>query len=157
MFMKNISLLLILAVAISITTWSCKSQNKVEDKKIDLTSKVDSASYAIGMQIGQNFAQQGLDTVMNIDLIIAGLKDQIAKEAKLDINQTDQIVNDFFMEQQKAASAGKLKEGEDFYYTPEGYKCFTEKYHLKRGYCCKSGCRHCPYGFDKKTGTTKTK
>jgi len=46
-------------------------------------------------------------------------------------------------------------EGEDFYYTPEGYKCFTEKYHLKRGYCCKSGCRHCPYGFDKKTGSFK--
>lgn len=44
---------------------------------------------------------------------------------------------------------------EDFYYTPEGYKCFTEKYHLKRGYCCKSGCRHCPYGFDKKTGEVK--
>ncbi|WP_396152993.1 DUF5522 domain-containing protein, partial [Flavobacterium sp.] len=21
--------------------------------------------------------------------------------------------------------------------------------------CCKSGCRHCPYGFDKKTGTNK--
>ena len=49
----------------------------------------------------------------------------------------------------------KLIEGEDFYLTPEGYKCFTEKHHLKRGYCCKSGCRHCPYGFDKKTGTIK--
>ena len=49
----------------------------------------------------------------------------------------------------------KLKEGEDFYYTPEGYKCFTEKFHLKRGYCCKSGCRHCPYGFDKKTGSIR--
>ena len=48
-----------------------------------------------------------------------------------------------------------LIEGEDFYYTPEGYKCFTEKHHLKRGYCCKSGCRHCPYGYDKKTGTIK--
>lgn len=46
----------------------------------------------------------------------------------------------------------KLKEGEDFYYTSEGYKCFTERYHLKRGYCCKSGCRHCPYGYNKKTG-----
>ena len=46
----------------------------------------------------------------------------------------------------------KLIEGEDYYLTPEGYKVFTEKYHLKRGYCCKSGCRHCPYGFDKKTG-----
>ncbi|MCU0471145.1 MAG: DUF5522 domain-containing protein [Arcicella sp.] len=26
---------------------------------------------------------------------------------------------------------------------------FTEAYHLKRGYCCKNGCRHCPYGFSK--------
>jgi hypothetical protein len=40
----------------------------------------------------------------------------------------------------------------DFYYSPEGYIVFTEKYHLKRGYCCKSGCKHCPYGYNKKTG-----
>jgi len=40
----------------------------------------------------------------------------------------------------------------DFYYSPEGYIVFTEQYHLKRGYCCKSGCKHCPYGFNKKTG-----
>lgn len=26
---------------------------------------------------------------------------------------------------------------------------FTAAYHLKRGYCCKSGCLHCPYGFHK--------
>ncbi|MCB0466489.1 MAG: hypothetical protein KDC78_12580 [Aequorivita sp.] len=43
-----------------------------------------------------------------------------------------------------------LEEG-DYYLTPEGYKCFTEQYHLKRGYCCESGCRHCPYGFDPST------
>jgi hypothetical protein len=41
---------------------------------------------------------------------------------------------------------------EDYYLSPEGFKIFTEKYHLKRGYCCKSGCKHCPYGYDKKTG-----
>ncbi|HAJ81141.1 MAG: hypothetical protein CMB97_09775 [Flavobacteriaceae bacterium] len=45
-----------------------------------------------------------------------------------------------------------LEEG-DYYLTPEGYRCFTEQYHLKRGYCCESGCRHCPYGYDKKTNT----
>ena len=45
----------------------------------------------------------------------------------------------------------ELEDG-DYYLTPEGYKCFTEQYHLKRGYCCENGCRHCPYGFDKKTG-----
>jgi hypothetical protein len=34
---------------------------------------------------------------------------------------------------------------EDFYL--EGpYLVFTAAYHLKRGYCCHSGCRHCPYG-----------
>ena len=37
----------------------------------------------------------------------------------------------------------------DFYY--EGpYLVFTEAYHLKRGYCCGSGCRHCPYGGQQK-------
>lgn len=46
---------------------------------------------------------------------------------------------------------------EDFYKTPEGYIVFTEKYHLKRGYCCKSGCKHCPYGYDPKTGDLKKK
>lgn len=33
---------------------------------------------------------------------------------------------------------------EDYYY--EGpYLVFTAAYHLKRGTCCNSGCRHCPY------------
>ncbi|MEO6348532.1 MAG: urocanate hydratase [Aquaticitalea sp.] len=39
-------------------------------------------------------------------------------------------------------------EAGDYYLTPEGYRCFTEQYLLKRGYCCESGCRHCPYGFN---------
>lgn len=41
---------------------------------------------------------------------------------------------------------------EDFYLSEEGYLIFTEKYLLKRGYCCKNGCKHCPYGFDKMKG-----
>lgn len=40
---------------------------------------------------------------------------------------------------------------EDYYLTPEGFIVFTEHYLRKRGYCCKSGCRHCPYGYDPKT------
>lgn len=54
----------------------------------------------------------------------------------------------------------KLIPDVDYYLNEMGYKVFTEKYHLERGYCCKSGCRHCPYGYDKKTDTfsnTKTK
>lgn len=35
-------------------------------------------------------------------------------------------------------------EPEDFYYE-NGLMVFTAAYHLKRGYCCNSGCRHCPF------------
>lgn len=34
---------------------------------------------------------------------------------------------------------------EDFY-LEDGKMVFTAAYHLKRGSCCGSGCRHCPYG-----------
>ncbi len=49
----------------------------------------------------------------------------------------------------------ELVLGEDYYIADAGYRIFTSKYLLKRGYCCKSGCKHCPYGFDKKTGLIK--
>ena len=37
-----------------------------------------------------------------------------------------------------------LVEGEDFY-IENGLYVFTSKFLLRRGYCCRSGCRHCPY------------
>jgi len=41
-------------------------------------------------------------------------------------------------------SAATELSPEDFYY--EGpYIVFTATYLLKRGYCCNSNCRHCPY------------
>lgn len=43
----------------------------------------------------------------------------------------------------------QLKEGEDYYINRDGLFVFTEKYLKKRGTCCKSGCRHCPWGFNK--------
>jgi Family of unknown function (DUF5522)/Cysteine-rich CWC len=33
------------------------------------------------------------------------------------------------------------------YYIEGGFMVFTEIYHVNRGYCCKSGCRHCVYGY----------
>jgi len=46
-------------------------------------------------------------------------------------------------------------EKDDYYFSDEGYIVFTEKYLLKRGYCCQNGCKHCPYGFDRKKGRFK--
>jgi hypothetical protein len=47
-------------------------------------------------------------------------------------------------------SVGRVEgdlEAEDFYMDGP-YVVFTAAYHLKRGYCCNSGCRHCPYDSD---------
>ncbi len=45
-------------------------------------------------------------------------------------------------------SSPPLVEGLD-YYVENGLIVFTAHYLRNRGYCCESGCRHCPYGFQK--------
>jgi hypothetical protein len=48
-----------------------------------------------------------------------------------------------------------LVEGID-YYIEDGSVVLTAIYLQRRGYCCESGCRHCPYGFvreDEKPGS----
>lgn len=34
---------------------------------------------------------------------------------------------------------------DELYLDPDGRVVFRAAYHLRRGYCCQSGCRHCPY------------
>jgi hypothetical protein len=48
-------------------------------------------------------------------------------------------------ESEGAPKAPPDLEPEDYYYEGE-YLVFTAAYHLKRGSCCGSGCRHCPWG-----------
>ncbi len=50
----------------------------------------------------------------------------------------------------------EVVEDTDFY-IENGYYVFTSSYLLKRGYCCQSGCRHCPYGFDRKMAKKSNK
>lgn len=57
----------------------------------------------------------------------------MTKPANLDAN-----------EEENEPTSGEELRSEDFYY--EGpYMVFTAAYHLRRGYCCNSDCRHCPY------------
>jgi len=41
------------------------------------------------------------------------------------------------------------------YYFENGLLVYTAVYHLKRGWCCGSGCRHCPYEPRHVEGGTK--
>lgn len=48
----------------------------------------------------------------------------------------------------KAKKLPKVADQLDIdFYIENSLQVFTAWNHLKRGYCCKSNCRHCPYGF----------
>lgn len=40
-----------------------------------------------------------------------------------------------------------LVEGRDYYFDERGLMVLTGDYLLRRGSCCRNGCRHCPYGY----------
>jgi len=50
-----------------------------------------------------------------------------------------------------------LKENEDYYINKDGNFVFTREYHLKRGYCCKNKCLHCPWNYGKEAGDKNIK
>jgi hypothetical protein len=52
-------------------------------------------------------------------------------------------VTQFHRNNRQQAAPLKVLPG-DFYFE-QGLIVFTAAYHLRRGYCCGSGCRHCPY------------
>jgi hypothetical protein len=52
-------------------------------------------------------------------------------------------VAEFHRTKRPAAIPPKIVPG-DFYFDG-GLMVFTAEYHRRRGYCCGSDCRHCPY------------
>ncbi|HMQ03053.1 MAG TPA: DUF5522 domain-containing protein [Pyrinomonadaceae bacterium] len=53
-------------------------------------------------------------------------------------------------EEKEKVTSHEFKEGTDYYFE-NGLMVLTAEFLLKRGYCCGSGCRHCPYPEDPKS------
>lgn len=45
----------------------------------------------------------------------------------------------------------------DYYIDENKQVVLTESFLRKRGRCCKKGCKHCPYGFQKETANAVNK
>src|ERR1700741_1443576 len=71
--------------------------------------------------------------------------DCLRKTVKEEINHLMQTKTKDVLIEIAGKYSGKesLIEGID-YYMEKGLWVFTAWYHLKRGHCCESGCRHCP-------------
>ncbi|MBP7077625.1 MAG: FKBP-type peptidyl-prolyl cis-trans isomerase [Bacteroidales bacterium] len=93
---------------------SCQSQKKSTDEKISLSNSKDSASYAIGMQIANNFKSNGIDTDINMEAVIAGLRDNGTGKTQFTIETADQVVQRYFASISESKNAGKVEEGQKF-------------------------------------------
>ncbi|MEM0994684.1 MAG: FKBP-type peptidyl-prolyl cis-trans isomerase [Bacteroidota bacterium] len=74
-------------------------------------SKMDSISYSVGVMLASNLKQQGLDQV-NLEVVMAGLKETIADKAQIDQRMAGSILKQYVTErrmQQEQENAAKGK------------------------------------------------
>lgn len=111
--MKKINIFAFLIVA-SLVLGSCNTNKKQVTEPVNLETASDSASYAIGIQISENFKSQDLKDVINFDALIAGINENIADESRIEMEATEKIVNDFFSSIQQNQHTDKVAAGEAF-------------------------------------------
>ena len=73
---------------------------------------MDKLSYALGLGIGQQLAQMGVGTDLNIDDFAQSIKDVLAgKEPKVAHREAQQIVQDYFQRQEARLQAERAEKG----------------------------------------------
>ena len=116
---------IIIPFALSIAIISCNNKSQ---ETIELTSEIDSVSYAIGSSIASSIENQNKQIKeqspeMNIDMVNQSILSNLnsTSEPILDSATTQQIIESFFnkkqaeqQEQARIEMAPKIKEGEEF-------------------------------------------
>tara|TARA_B110001452_G_scaffold167053_1_gene139536 strand:- start:456 stop:1130 length:675 start_codon:yes stop_codon:yes gene_type:complete len=105
--MKNIIFLSSLILFIA-----CKTEKT--NQTANLVTELDSVSYSLGVNIGENFKTQIED--INLDNFEAGIKDVLKKdvEAKISDNQAQAIIQSYFSKKQQKQSESVIEEGVNF-------------------------------------------
>lgn len=80
--------------------------------KVELKSKTDSVSYAIGMDIGKNFKER--EIAVNLDILKAAMSDVLnGKPTTLTQEQVQQVMTAFGQEMQQKAMAKQQKAADE--------------------------------------------
>jgi iron complex transport system substrate-binding protein len=101
----------------------------------DLPAVKNGRVYAV--DANSYFARPGPRVVEGAELLARLIHPELFKKGTDNYSDSYQLVDVSLLK-------GQLTEGRD-YYTENGVMVFTGSYLERRGYCCGSGCRHCPY------------
>ena len=89
---------------------ACKSD---APKEVILSNEIDSVSYSLGVNIGENIKTQFED--IKIDNFLTGLKEVIdGTEPKINNDQALMVIQNYFTKKQSALSEEKIDEGRKF-------------------------------------------
>jgi len=107
----------IIILAASVVLAACQSNNS--SKTVSLTNENDSASYALGVLIGQN-NKQNLDASpgtkdLNVDILINAFTGQMkGEESQMDANQANTLIQKFFKKVSEREATKNAEEGKAF-------------------------------------------
>ncbi len=112
--------LLLLMVGISTYNYGQKAKKDSKNDSapvitpLTLNTQLDSVSYALGIYLGNNLKQQGLDKI-NADIFAAGIKDYSSNpKPVIDNSQASDIISRYLMGQRKAKASKNIEEGKLF-------------------------------------------
>ncbi|ETK06870.1 peptidylprolyl isomerase [Tannerella sp. oral taxon BU063 isolate Cell 1/3] len=116
--MKKINVWMMAAAAAACVTMNSCNQGVSTDAK--LSSQIDSLSYAVGINVGNNIKASAAtfpgEDSLKIDLVIKGLltvlKDSAAQ--KMTFEDASAYINAYIMKVQQAQAEAELKVGQDF-------------------------------------------
>ncbi len=113
MKMIKISAVTMSIVAAMFLMSSCDQMSGAK-KDVSLNSELDSVSYAIGIDIGQNIKGQGFDEI-NAEAIAKGFDDIFKeKETLMTLEDANSYVRDYFQKLVKMKADKNLKKAEDW-------------------------------------------
>lgn len=88
-------------------------KKKKKGKKMELKTELDSVSYSIGVNIANQLKAQGVEE-LNVDAFAAALNDVFDGEAKIDDQQAQSILQDYFTKQKAKQDEATKAAGEAF-------------------------------------------
>lgn len=111
--MKKSGIMLAAVMITSLATLSCAQKGK--KSTVEYTNNIDSVSYAMGVNIAQNFKESGLEDI-NLDAMKEGFVDILQNDTSWLSNQDAITIIKAFMAKKQEEIAAKEKEEENAYF-----------------------------------------
>jgi len=96
----------------TILFFSCNSQDK-NSSPVELKTELDTMSYYLGVNLGNNLKTQGPDT-LSVEMLSKGIFDAYANLKGLDNEKINAYLQEYFKKAQMKQYDGKIAEGKKF-------------------------------------------